>query len=149
MSSRSNYARRINRVVNHLAAHPADRFSIAELAQLANFSDYHFHRLFKAYTGETPAELGRRLRLEQAAADLIYNRNANITDLAMSLGFSSSANFSKAFQAFYGVAPSRYAQSHKRTQNTLYAGKASIPGRHQLPQRRSTALPLPRLQEAA
>lgn len=123
MSSRSNYTRsnytsRINRVVNHLAAHPGDRFSIAQLAKLANFSDFHFHRLFKAYTGETPAELARRLRLEQAAEDLIYNRSANITDLALSLGFSSSANFTKAFSTFYGVAPSRYAAMHSRNSSS-------------------------------
>lgn len=113
-------------MVNHLAAHPAERFSIAQLAELANFSDFHFHRLFKAYTGETPAELARRLRLERAAADLIYQREPSITDLAMTLGFSSSANFTKAFTAYFGIAPSRYAASRqvtKSTQNSK-AGKA-------------------------
>lgn len=115
-------------MVNHLAAHPAERFSIAELAQLANFSDFHFHRLFKAYTGETPAELARRLRLEQAAEDLVYQREPNITALAMSLGFSSSANFTKAFSGHFGVAPSRYAASHRRTPPSQ-SSKFSKPGK--------------------
>lgn len=129
MSSRSNYTRRINRVVNHLAAHPAERFSIAQLAELANFSDFHFHRLFKAYTGETPAELARRLRLERAAADLIYQREPSVTDLALTLGFSSSANFTKAFSAYFGVAPSRYAASRLTYKNANKSAKNSKLGK--------------------
>lgn len=116
-------------MVNHLAAHPAERFSIAQLAELANFSDFHFHRLFKAYTGETPAELARRLRLERAAADLIYQSEVSITDLAMTLGFSSSANFAKAFSAHFGIAPSHYA-----------ANKISKPGKASSNQSEDTSL---------
>ncbi len=74
----------------------------------------------------TPAELARRLRLERAAADLIYQREPSITDLALSLGFSSSANFAKAFTAHFGVAPSRYAASRRPTKgaNNSKPGKA-------------------------
>jgi AraC-like DNA-binding protein len=37
--------------------------SLAELARIANFSPFHFHRLFRAMTGESAAGLVRRLRL--------------------------------------------------------------------------------------
>ncbi len=79
MPTGSSYHQRINRVVNQISANPNRSYRVDELAALAHFSPFHFHRLFKAITGETPVELARRVRLERAAAELLYRAPAAVS----------------------------------------------------------------------
>ena len=51
--SRAEYERRIHRVVAHIDAHLDQPLDLESLAAVANFSAFHFHRLFRAWTGET------------------------------------------------------------------------------------------------
>src|SRR5690606_40079255 len=44
---------------------------LESLARGACLSPFHFHRVFRGMTGETPLELARRLRLERAAWQLV------------------------------------------------------------------------------
>ncbi|MBM4204820.1 MAG: helix-turn-helix transcriptional regulator [Gammaproteobacteria bacterium] len=44
---------------------------LGELAGQAGLSPFHFHRMFRGLTGETPLELHRRLRMERAASNLL------------------------------------------------------------------------------
>ncbi len=54
---------------------------------------------------ETPAAFIRRLRIERSLKSLLHDKNANITDIALDSGFSSSANFSKAMKIHVGLSP--------------------------------------------
>jgi AraC family transcriptional regulator len=65
--SRSEYARRLHRVVDHIDAHLDAELTLAELADVAHFSAFHFHRLSTAWTGETFGDYARRRRLPVAA----------------------------------------------------------------------------------
>ena len=56
-ASRLEYARRVNRVIDHVREHLGDELSLAGLARLAAFSPFHFHRVFRAVTGETAVRL--------------------------------------------------------------------------------------------
>ena len=64
-NQRADYADRIEKVVQHLSRRDPQREDpqLAELARIANLSDYHFHRIFRLMTGETPIAMVRRLRL--------------------------------------------------------------------------------------
>jgi AraC family transcriptional regulator len=64
------YGKRVDRVIDHIRAHLGDELTLARLAAVAAFSPFHFHRVFKAITGETLFELIQRLRLERAASAL-------------------------------------------------------------------------------
>ena len=83
-----------------------EKLDLRKIAGLAAASPYHFHRNFKAYTGETPADFVRRLRLERAVY-LIRKKGLKITDAGLESGFETPESFSKAFQSVYGMAPSR------------------------------------------
>jgi AraC family transcriptional regulator len=98
----NEYEGRINRVVDHIAAHLDDRLSLAELAKIAAFSPFHFHRVFTAMTGETVHEFVQRLRLEKAAGLLRTRPHASVTEIALECGFASSAGFARAFRARFG-----------------------------------------------
>ena len=50
--SRAVYARRMHRVIEHIDCHLDEQLELADLATVANFSAFHFHRLFAAWMGE-------------------------------------------------------------------------------------------------
>ena len=60
--SRSIYEERINRVTNYVNDRLTESLPLDELAQVAGFSSYHFHRIFTAITGETVNGFSNRLR---------------------------------------------------------------------------------------
>jgi len=83
---------------------------LAELASVACFSEFHFHRIFTAVSGETLNTFTNRLRLEKAARLLRYT-DQKLTDIALECGFSSSATFSRAFRTGYATSPSEFRKS--------------------------------------
>ncbi len=79
---------------------------VVEVARAAALSEFHFHRVFAAVMGEPAGAFITRKRLETAALMLAYHPFRSVTDVALSVGYSSTANFSKAFSAFFGQSPS-------------------------------------------
>lgn len=110
--TRQDYEIRINKVFEYIDEHLLSDLSLDKLAQIAHFSPYHFHRIFKTLTGETVNEFVTRQRIEKAAAGLIYQREAGITELSLKSGFSSNSSFTRAFKKFYGVSPSAFRKQH-------------------------------------
>lgn len=101
------YSRRLDRVVRHIQRHLDQPLTVDGLAEVANFSPYHFHRLFTAMMGETVAQYIRRLRMERAAWHLRYSRRT-VTDIAFDCGFEATESFSRIFRAHFGLPPSRW-----------------------------------------
>lgn len=101
------YTRRIDRVIDYIRENLDRQLKLDELAKVACFSEFHFHRIFGAVSGETLNDFTNRLRLEKAARLLRYS-GQNLTDIALDCGFSSSATFSRAFRSGYGTLPSQF-----------------------------------------
>src|SRR5271168_556590 len=108
--TRGEYARRINRVIDYLRGNLDRQVKLKELAKVACFSEFHFHRIFRAVSGETLNNFTNRLRLEKAARLLRYS-DQSLTDIALECGFSSSATFSRAFRSGYDTSPSEFRKS--------------------------------------
>lgn len=106
-STGNDYRTRIERVLAHIAAHLESELGLTELAEIAHVSPYHFHRLFRAMTGESIAALVRRLRLEAAAKALRETETA-VIDIALAAGYGSPEAFTRAFHAAFGLAPSEF-----------------------------------------
>jgi AraC family transcriptional regulator len=100
---RLDYEKRVNRVVDHVSAHLADRLTLEGLARVAAFSPFHFHRIFRAVSGETLFAFVQRLRLERAALALVHHRDRSILTVALDHGFSSAATFARAFKTHFGM----------------------------------------------
>jgi AraC family transcriptional regulator len=106
----SEYAHRIDRVIDYLRENLDRPVTLGELANVACFSEFHFHRIFRAVSGETLNNFTNRLRLEKAARLLRYS-DQSLTDIALDCGFSSSATFSRAFRSGYDTSPSQFRKS--------------------------------------
>lgn len=101
-----DYHKKLRPVIRYLEQNYDQTFNLEQVAERAHLSPYHFHRIFKAVTGETLNDFLRRLRLEQAANKLFYNK-PSVTEVALSQGFGSSQSMAKAFQKYFGITPSQ------------------------------------------
>lgn len=108
------YMRRINRVIDHIKANLDGDLSLDRLSDIANFSKYYFHRIFKVVTGENLNAYVRRLRVEKSAFMLLHNPSQSITSIAYDSGFSSPSVYSREFKSFYKLPPSKWRRIKKR-----------------------------------
>ena len=105
---RTEYARRLHRVLAHIDEHLDTPIDLAQLARVANFSAFHFHRVFAAQVGETLGTYLTRRRLEQAAARLAAQPRLGVLNVALSVGFGSAEAFARAFKKRFGCTPSQW-----------------------------------------
>ncbi len=110
---REEYISRINRVIDHISSNLDSELRLDQLALVANFSPFHFHRIFKSMTGETLFQFIQRIRLEKAAQQLISNPRKTITEIAFDCGFSSSATFARAFKEAFSQSASQWRTSRR------------------------------------
>src|SRR6266571_7948838 len=116
--SQSEYVARMHRVLEHIDRRLDEQLELDTLAKVANFSPFHFHRLFTAWFGETLGEYVRRRRLEVAAQRLVAQPRLPVLEVALSVGFGSTEAFARAFKTRFGATPSawRDAEVSKRDQ---------------------------------
>ena len=105
---RAEYTARINRVIDYIEVHLDENLSLETLAQVANFSRFHFHRIFTFMIGETLSQYIQRLRIQRAANQLVYNAKKSITEIALDCGFSSSAAFARVFKETFNMTASEW-----------------------------------------
>lgn len=95
-STREDYVRLVYKVVFYIEQNADKELSLEEFSRIAGFLKYHFHRIFKAVTGENIGDFIARVRLVYLAWKL--KTEPKITDVALSCGFETNASFSKAFK---------------------------------------------------
>lgn len=105
---RAEYVGRINRVLDYIEQNLESELTLKMLAKVANFSEFHFHRIFKSIVGETLNQFIQRRRAEKAAGMLIGNPTKSITEIAFDCGFSGSAAFARVFKENFGISASEY-----------------------------------------
>jgi len=106
----SEYKSRINRVIDYIEGNLDSDLTLRKLSEIANFSPYHFHRIFSSIIGEPLNKFISRIRIEKAATLLHENINKPITDIAFELGYSSSASFSRSFKDYFEITPSEWRE---------------------------------------
>ena len=111
-STEQDYRKRIVRTLVYIQEHLDDSLELDEVAGVAAFSRFHFHRVFRGLVGETMREHVRRLRLERAARNLKHF-DESVTEIALAAGFETHESFTRAFGAMFGIPPSEYRTSHR------------------------------------
>jgi AraC-like DNA-binding protein len=100
----------VNQTKTVIAARFRDKLSLKRLASETFTSPYHLCRVFKRETGLSIHRYLLRLRLLHALDDIAETPGINLTQVAIHLGFSSHSHFTSAFQAAFGIPPSRFAR---------------------------------------
>lgn len=126
--SHLEYETRVNRVIDHIRTHLGEELTLAGLARVAAFSPFHFHRVFKAATGETLFGFIQRLRIERAATALALHRDVSVLAVALDHGFSSAATFARAFRAHFGMSATEWRSGGAARRRKQYLARRN-PGK--------------------
>ncbi len=101
---------KLRRVMAHLEDHLAEPFNLAELADIAEMSAFHFSRLFKKATGLSPSRYFIRQRIARAQK-LLQETDLSIIRVGFAIGYSSPSHFSQVFKRETGGLPSQYRKT--------------------------------------
>lgn len=101
----SSFEKRVRKVIQENLTDY--QFGVEELAREVAVSKSHLSHKLKKETGTPASSFIRRVRLEQAA-EMLKNREGNVTEIAYSVGFNSLSYFSRCFKDYFGSSPSEY-----------------------------------------
>jgi len=100
----------LRKITSWMEAHLDEAFSLAQLAQEAGLSPFHFSRLFKQSTGLSPSQYLIRERIGRAR-HLLNETRKSILEIGLEVGYSSPSHFAKVFRREVGVPPLEYRQN--------------------------------------
>jgi AraC family transcriptional regulator len=105
-SHRIDHAR-LRRALDYISDNLDDEITLAQLAEVAGLSVFHFARTFTRAMGVSPGRYVSRMRLEKAMAELAAGK-LSLAEIAFKAGFSSQASFTTAFHRVTGLTPGEY-----------------------------------------
>lgn len=100
----------VQRMQDYIAGHLSENITLADLSRASFFSPWYSYRLFSQWTGITPAEYIRKMRLSKSALKL-RDESCKIIDAALELGFGSVDGYQRAFFREFGCNPGEYAKN--------------------------------------
>ena len=108
--TRQSYHQIINKILYQIHLNISKEHTVNSLSSLASMSPFHFSRVFKQITKESPHSYLRRIRLEYSANALLFNPNSSITEILQNAGFASNSSFTHAFKEHFGVTPTKWRE---------------------------------------
>ena len=115
--AQADYIERTNAALDYIVRNLDGDLSLETVAQVACFSPFHFHRVFRSLMDETLNQFVKRQRLERALYLMSHAQDRSLTEIALDCGFSSSSDFSRSFKGRYGIPPSAFDVDHFRAAN--------------------------------
>lgn len=103
----SDHSSIVKQTIQFMNTHLEEPLVLEDLASVAGFSPYHFDRLFRKTTGIPPRLFLSALRMEKGK-ELLLTTQADITEIALSVGYSSMGSFSTRFSKSVGVSPKSF-----------------------------------------
>lgn len=120
-NTREDYLHRIDRVVAVLqsaVAQGGELPELARLAEVAHLSPFHFHRIYRALSGETVGQTVARLRLVRAL-QWLADGGERITDTALAVGYETPQAFARAFRQAFDATPSELRGQRERLHEAM------------------------------
>ena len=97
----------VERAIHFICHKYSEPLSLADVADSAILSRFHFSRLFRDTTGVTPGRFLSAVRIYHAKR-MLLTTGMNITDIAFAVGYNSLGSFSNHFTASVSVSPGRF-----------------------------------------
>lgn len=94
-------------VIKYVELHYSESMTVAEMADIAGFSESHFMRFFKDTFGVSFVTYLNDYRLSMAARLLLATEDT-ILDISQQVGFENLSHFNRKFKAKYSKTPKEY-----------------------------------------
>ena len=95
---------KLMRAVDYIEDQLHEDLTVAEIARAVHMSQYHFSRLFKKATGQSPYRYVVEARAKRAKA-LLTSRKFSISEVAHQVGFADQSHLTNYVREFFGVTP--------------------------------------------
>ena len=102
----NSFEQRIRGVCDYIRSHPDEQLQLAELADRAGLSRFHFQRSFKAVVGLSPRQFVEASRLERLKSRM--RECPSVTDAIYDAGFGSSSRVYERVDTRLGMTPAQY-----------------------------------------
>lgn len=96
----------LNRAMAYIDYRIGEEINMAELARIAECSQYQLQRMFPYLTGITLSDYLKRRAMTKAAEELV-STNAKVIDVALKYGYDSPTSFARAFKRVHDITPSQ------------------------------------------
>lgn len=100
----------VTQTITYIKEHLGHKFTLSELAEHVNMSDYYFAHIFKRETGISPIEYASQTKINYAKS-ILKTSETSISEITDMLGYSSNASFINAFKKRVGKSPARFRKS--------------------------------------
>jgi AraC family transcriptional regulator len=104
---KKNHLSTVERAKDYMIRHFSEDISLMDIADVCCVSPFHFSRIFKAFTSESPHAFLLSFRLKNAEV-LLKVSSFPVTDIAFLSGFNSLEHFSTTFTERFGHSPVKY-----------------------------------------
>ena len=101
------HEKRLLRVLDHIHDNAGGDLSLDALSEVAAMSRFHWHRVFRAMTGETLAQAVRRIRMQRASYLLVMT-DQSLAEIAASVGMENLASFNRCFAEHFLMSPAAF-----------------------------------------
>lgn len=136
---------RINDVLFYIHQDISRDLTARELAKVASYSEQHFHRTFQRVVGEPVNQYIRRVRMEYAANQLMFDAHTRVIDIVHKCGFSSASSFNRAFKSVFHMSPRQWRQHDLQVADKPYLRDPEIAAGYQ--RVATQTLPIPKIVE--
>lgn len=104
----------ISKVIDFIEGHltTEENLDLDKIADMANYSKYHLHRMFSNIVGCTIHQYIKKRRLTEAAYQLVYTDNS-IMYISLNAGYETQQSFTSAFKRLYGESPQAYRKKQE------------------------------------
>jgi AraC family transcriptional regulator len=102
----------VRRAIDYIHDHIREGLDLSSISQAAGLSAFHFARLFKAATGDSPFQFVTRTRMKRAK-ELLRKTRLPISEVGGRVGYQKPSNFSARFRAVVGCSPDAYRKGEK------------------------------------
>jgi AraC family transcriptional regulator len=98
---------KLRRVTEFIEENLEQDLSLAEIADIADLSPFHFARAFKQATGSTPIQFLTRRRIDLAKR-LLVESELPIVEVGLRAGFKNQSHFTTLFRKITAMTPKAY-----------------------------------------
>ncbi len=100
---------RLRRVMEYIEDNLGNELGLETLAATAEFSEFHFSRMFKLRTGLTPHAYVTERRVARAK-ELLAHSKTSIKEISVQLGFVDQAHMTTVFKRSTGTTPKKFRE---------------------------------------
>lgn len=112
-SKGQEHAKKLSQICEYIDSHCTEDLTLDQIANMANFSKFHFTRLFKEYTHVSFYKYLSQKRISYAET-LLADPEISVTEVAIRSGFSTPSAFIRMFKLCKDCTPTEYRKIFRK-----------------------------------